>query len=113
MKKEKLETPKDMFLFRQKAIQVALKDKDISIRASWSLNCAVAEIAATQLADFDEGNLLQTARKYLALFQRIKDDLVNEKARQLEIEEQNMENEVQADFDNLPTAEKREIIKKM
>lgn len=90
MKKPK--TPEQMFDLRQAAIRKALADKDLNIRTCWAINCAVAFAPKDGWGGITiSGELFlieSNARMFLEMFKKLRNELVNERARELELKEQ-------------------------
>jgi len=112
LKQQQIEkTPAQMFEERQKAIQKALSDKDVSIRTSWAINNAVL-MAQSQSSEKKniEGNIRWWTRWFLDYYDEVREYVLNKKVRELE-EEEELEEEFIRDYEDEPDGFEGRIVK--
>ena len=101
----------EAYLDKQERISKMFNDKDLNIRISWAVNCAV-EMTRSAVEELlknpDDGDKIKVAAQtslnqwtdyFLDLFHQKRNAIVNKNARKMEIEEQSLEGQVRDSVD--------------
>ena len=82
---EKLESPKDMFLYKQQQIKKFVDEKDINIRISWAINNAVQMLTEKE----KDEELIYLTKKwtnwFLSYFKEKKQEVMDEELKKAEM----------------------------
>ena len=86
---EKLESPKDMFLYKQERIKKYVDEKDINIRISWAINNAVQLVSSSldgsrnSPKDYEE-QIKGWTEWFLDYFKEKKQEVLDEEIKKVE-----------------------------